>query len=187
MTVSGVLVTALDFVGLWMMFSHHRLARWVQPAPRSRCSTAPPASDIGFADLLIGSVERLGQHVRTGSLDTMMVRPVPAAGAGVRRRVRATPARPDRPGRARLRLGRLVRRLDAVAGRARGRRWWSSGSVIFFCGVRRVLLPPVLDQRRQRVRQRVHLRRQHRHAVPPDRLPARGRQGADVHACRWPS
>lgn len=29
------------------------------------------------ADLLMGSVERLGEHIRTGSLDAMLVRPVP--------------------------------------------------------------------------------------------------------------
>lgn len=33
---------------------------------------------FGTADLLMGSVERIGDHIRTGSLDTMLVRPVPA-------------------------------------------------------------------------------------------------------------
>lgn len=32
---------------------------------------------FGCADLLMGAVERLGVHIRAGSLDTMLVRPVP--------------------------------------------------------------------------------------------------------------
>ena len=31
---------------------------------------------LGFADLVVGNVERLGSRIRTGSLDAMMVRPV---------------------------------------------------------------------------------------------------------------
>ncbi|MEU3018780.1 ABC-2 family transporter protein [Nocardiopsis sp. NPDC007018] len=34
------------------------------------------ASAFGLADLFMGAVERLGQHIRTGSLDAMLVRPV---------------------------------------------------------------------------------------------------------------
>ncbi|WP_028647851.1 ABC transporter permease [Nocardiopsis sp. CNT312] len=34
------------------------------------------ATAFGCADLLMGSVERLGQHIRTGSFDAMLVRPV---------------------------------------------------------------------------------------------------------------
>ncbi|MFE1102340.1 ABC transporter permease [Nocardiopsis alba] len=34
------------------------------------------ASAFGIADLFIGSVERLGRHIRTGSLDAMLIRPV---------------------------------------------------------------------------------------------------------------
>nr|WP_083936342.1 ABC-2 family transporter protein [Nocardiopsis ganjiahuensis] len=32
---------------------------------------------FGTADFLMGSVDRLGDHIRTGSFDTMLVRPVP--------------------------------------------------------------------------------------------------------------
>ncbi|WP_116248301.1 ABC transporter permease [Nocardiopsis sp. FIRDI 009] len=35
------------------------------------------ATAFGCADMLMGSVERLGQHIRTGAFDTMLIRPVP--------------------------------------------------------------------------------------------------------------
>ncbi|WP_051059165.1 ABC transporter permease [Nocardiopsis lucentensis] len=35
------------------------------------------ATAFGCADMLMGSVERLGQHIRTGAFDTMLTRPVP--------------------------------------------------------------------------------------------------------------
>ncbi|GAB3460823.1 ABC transporter permease [Streptomonospora sediminis] len=36
------------------------------------------AMAFSLADLLLGSVERLGEHIRTGAFDVMLVRPVPA-------------------------------------------------------------------------------------------------------------
>ncbi|MEV2278174.1 ABC-2 family transporter protein [Nocardiopsis sp. NPDC049922] len=35
------------------------------------------ATAFGCADMLMGSVERLGRHIRSGAFDTMLVRPVP--------------------------------------------------------------------------------------------------------------
>ena len=54
---------------------------------------------IAFGDLVVGRVERLGQMIRLGRLDTMMTKPVPLLVQVLRRRVRAAPAGPDRPGR----------------------------------------------------------------------------------------
>lgn len=35
------------------------------------------ATAFAWADMILGNVERLGEHIRTGSLDVMLVRPVP--------------------------------------------------------------------------------------------------------------
>lgn len=76
MTVGSALITALDFVGLWLMF-HTIDSLGGFGLPDIGLLYGATGVGIGVADLLIGSVERLGSHVRTGALDTMMVRPVP--------------------------------------------------------------------------------------------------------------
>ena len=76
MTVGGALVTGLDFVGLWLMF-HTIDVLGGFTLPEIGLLYGATGLGIGVADLLIGSVERIGHHVRIGSLDTMMVRPVP--------------------------------------------------------------------------------------------------------------
>ena len=93
---------------------------------RSPCSTARAASGCGVADLLIGSVERIGLHVRTGRLDQMLTRPVPllvqvcADEFSLRRFGRISQA-------VIVFAWRLLRRrLDAVARAGRGARWWSA-------------------------------------------------------------
>lgn len=76
MTVGGALINALEFVGLWLMF--HTIDRLGGFDLREiGLLYGATGVGIGTADLLIGSVERIGQHVRLGTLDTMMVRPVP--------------------------------------------------------------------------------------------------------------
>jgi ABC-2 type transport system permease protein len=68
--------TALDFVSILLMFSHiHRLGGFTLPQIAflyGTCSTS-----FGLADLLMGSMDRLGRRVRDGTLDTLMLRPVP--------------------------------------------------------------------------------------------------------------
>ena len=76
MTIGGGLITALDFVGLWLMF-HTIDALGGFSLTEIGLLYGATGLGIGVADLLIGSVERIGAHVRMGSLDTMMVRPVP--------------------------------------------------------------------------------------------------------------
>ena len=75
MTVGGGLITALDFVGLWLMFrTIHTLGGFT--IAEIGLLYGATGLGIGIADLLIGSVERIGAHVRMGTLDAMMVRPV---------------------------------------------------------------------------------------------------------------
>ena len=76
LTLSSMLITFLDFVGLWLML--HLIgdldgwALW-----EIALLYGASGIGIGVADLLIGSVEQIGQHIRTGTLDAMLVRPVP--------------------------------------------------------------------------------------------------------------
>ena len=63
----------------------------------------------------------------------MMTKPVPLLVQVCADEFTLRRPRPDHPGGGGLRLGGLVRRLDAAAGAGRGRRCWSAGAVIFFC------------------------------------------------------
>jgi len=76
MTVSGFLITGLDFVGLWLMFSH---LTNLGGFSLIEIALLYGASSVGLriADLLIGSVEQIGRHIRTGRLDQMLTKPVP--------------------------------------------------------------------------------------------------------------
>ncbi len=103
----------------------------------------------------------------------------PAADPGLRRRVRAAPALSSGTGRAGPRLGLHLRGLDGLEGAAPGRDA-RRGVGDLHRSLRRAGLHPVLDDRLGRGGQRLHLRRQHRHAVPAHRLPERGAQGADL-------
>jgi ABC-2 type transport system permease protein len=76
LTVSSALITLLDFVGLGLMF--HTVPRLGGFGLREIALLYGASGiGIGVADMLIGSVEQIGVHVRTGTLDTMMTRPVP--------------------------------------------------------------------------------------------------------------
>lgn len=76
MTLSSMVLTGLDFVGIWMMFhTVDALGGFGLRQIGLLYSTTGIA--IGVGDLLIGSVEQLGQKIRTGQLDAMMTKPVP--------------------------------------------------------------------------------------------------------------
>ncbi|HET6855909.1 MAG TPA: ABC transporter permease [Streptomyces sp.] len=77
MTALGnFLATGLDFVGILLMFSHvDRLGGYTLPEVAFLYGTS--ATAFGLADLVMGSMDRLGQRVRDGTLDTLLVRPVP--------------------------------------------------------------------------------------------------------------
>jgi ABC-2 type transport system permease protein len=69
-------VTALDFVAIALMFSRvDALGGWSLPEIAFLYGLSGVA--FGLADLAVGSMERLGQRVRDGTLDTLLVRPAP--------------------------------------------------------------------------------------------------------------
>ncbi|MFB7292884.1 ABC transporter permease [Actinacidiphila glaucinigra] len=68
--------TGLDFLAILLMFSQvDRLGGFSLPEVAFLYGTAGTA--FGLADLALGSMERLGGRVRDGTLDTLLVRPVP--------------------------------------------------------------------------------------------------------------
>lgn len=76
LTFSSTFITLLDFVGLALMFhSIDRLGGF--DLREVALLYGASGLGIGLADLTIGSVEQIGAHIRTGSLDTMLIRPVP--------------------------------------------------------------------------------------------------------------
>ncbi|MEN8650187.1 ABC transporter permease [Streptomyces sp. 21So2-11] len=77
MTALGnFLANGLDFVGILLMFSHvDTLGGYTLPEVAFLYGTS--ATAFGLADLVVGTVNRLGSRVRDGTLDTLLVRPVP--------------------------------------------------------------------------------------------------------------
>ena len=76
LTAGAFVLGGLDFVGIWILFhTVDSLGGFTLP----EIGFLYGASGLGlaFADLLVGRIERLGQMIRLGSLDTMLVRPVP--------------------------------------------------------------------------------------------------------------
>jgi ABC-2 type transport system permease protein len=69
-------VTGFDFVTILLMFSHvDSLGGYSLPEVAFLYGTS--ATAFGVADLVMGSMDRLGLRVRDGTLDTLLVRPVP--------------------------------------------------------------------------------------------------------------
>ncbi|MFJ4706426.1 ABC transporter permease [Streptomyces anulatus] len=77
MTLLGNLaVTAFDFVTILLMFSHvDALGGYALPEVALLYGLS--ATAFGVCDLLLGSMDRVGGRVRDGTLDTLLVRPVP--------------------------------------------------------------------------------------------------------------
>ncbi|MFE4174926.1 ABC transporter permease [Streptomyces sp. NPDC056909] len=68
--------TAFDFVAILLMFAHvDTLGGYSLPEVAFLYGTS--ATAFGLADLLLGSMDRLGRRVRDGTLDTLLLRPVP--------------------------------------------------------------------------------------------------------------
>lgn len=68
--------TAFDFVALLLMFSHvDRLGGYSLGEIAFLYGAA--ATSFGLSDLVMGSMDRLGRRIRDGTLDTLLVRPVP--------------------------------------------------------------------------------------------------------------
>ncbi len=76
LAVGNGLITGLDFVGLWVMFANiDNLGGF--GLREIALLYGASGLGLGIADTLIGSVERIGDYVRTGRLDQMMTKPVP--------------------------------------------------------------------------------------------------------------
>nr|WP_234314803.1 ABC transporter permease [Streptomyces sp. NRRL F-5135] len=68
--------SALDFVAILLMFSHvDTLGGYSLPEVAFLYGTSNTA--FGLTDLALGSMHRLGGRVRDGTLDTLLLRPVP--------------------------------------------------------------------------------------------------------------
>ncbi|HJX88036.1 MAG TPA: ABC transporter permease [Gemmatimonadales bacterium] len=75
-TVGNFVATGFDFVAIMLMFSHvDALGGYSLGEIALLYGTS--ATAFGLADLLLGSMDRLGRRVRDGTLDTLLVRPVP--------------------------------------------------------------------------------------------------------------
>lgn len=68
-------VTALDLIAILIMFAHTpRLGGFSLPEVMFLYGTSGVA--IAVADVTLGTIERLGDHIREGTLDTLLLRPV---------------------------------------------------------------------------------------------------------------
>ncbi|MFB7776436.1 ABC transporter permease [Streptomyces bauhiniae] len=75
-TLGNFAATFFDFVAIMLMFSRvDSLGGWSLPEVAFLYGLSAVA--FGMADLLIGSMDRLGRRVRDGTLDTLLVRPAP--------------------------------------------------------------------------------------------------------------
>ncbi|MFE6908260.1 ABC transporter permease [Streptomyces erythrochromogenes] len=75
-TLGNAAITLLDFVAISIMFSHVDVLGGFT-LPEVALLYGSCSASLGLADLLLGNTDRIGLRVRDGSLDTMLVRPVP--------------------------------------------------------------------------------------------------------------
>ncbi|TRV81624.1 transporter [Streptomyces sp. 130] len=74
--VGNFTATAFDFVTIMLMFAHVD-ALGGYSLQEIALLYGASGTAFGLADLLMGSMDRLGRRVRDGTLDTLLVRPVP--------------------------------------------------------------------------------------------------------------
>ncbi len=77
MTIGQFLITGLDFVAILVMFSNVDSLGGFSLAEIAFLYGGS-ALCLGCADLVLGNIERLGQRIRMGTFDVMLVRPVSA-------------------------------------------------------------------------------------------------------------
>ncbi|WP_190112059.1 ABC transporter permease [Streptomyces cinnamoneus] len=76
MALGNFAATALDFVGIAIMFTHtDTLGGFTLPEVALLYGTT--STSFGLADLALGTMDRVGRRVRDGTMDTLLVRPVP--------------------------------------------------------------------------------------------------------------
>ncbi|MFJ1705697.1 ABC transporter permease [Kitasatospora sp. NPDC088346] len=77
MLLASTATNSLDFVVLVLMFRHtDTLGGWTLPELAFLYGTSGLA--LGTANLLVGSIDALGQRIRAGTLDIVLIRPAPA-------------------------------------------------------------------------------------------------------------
>jgi ABC-2 type transport system permease protein len=77
MLLTGILITGTDFAAVLLMFSHIKSFGGFDLAEMALLyGTA--SMTLGLADLVTGSIERIGSRIRSGDLDVWLVRPAPA-------------------------------------------------------------------------------------------------------------
>jgi viologen exporter family transport system permease protein len=75
MTAASLVITGIDFVAILVMFSNVDVLGGFGLGQIAFLYGATSVC-LGLGDLTVGNVERLGRHVRLGTFDAMMVRPV---------------------------------------------------------------------------------------------------------------
>ncbi|MEU1126755.1 ABC transporter permease [Streptomyces sp. NPDC005899] len=75
-TLGNFVATAFDFVAIMLMFTHVDMLGGFT-LPEIALLYGASATAFGLSDLVLGSMDRLGRRVRDGTLDTLLVRPVP--------------------------------------------------------------------------------------------------------------
>ncbi|NXY99530.1 ABC-2 family transporter protein [Streptomyces sp. BR123] len=122
-TVGNAAITLLDFVAIFLMFSHvDALGGFT--LPEIALLYGASSASLGLADLLLGTLERIGLRIRDGSLDTMLVRPVPVLAQAAADRF------------ALRRLGRVVQGLGVMG--------WAVAVLDVEWTLAKVLLLPVM-------------------------------------------
>ncbi|MER8185502.1 ABC-2 family transporter protein [Kitasatospora sp. NPDC094015] len=77
MLCANTATNSLDFVVLVLMFRHtDTLGGWTLPELAFLYGTSGIA--LGMANLMVGSIDALGQRIRAGTLDIVLIRPAPA-------------------------------------------------------------------------------------------------------------
>ncbi|MGK5552224.1 ABC transporter permease [Actinomadura kijaniata] len=75
LAVGTALVAALDLAGILLLFAHApRIAGFTVTEVMFLYGSS--ATSFALSDVVLGTSERLGRHIREGTLDTMLVRPV---------------------------------------------------------------------------------------------------------------
>ncbi|MFE0601274.1 ABC transporter permease [Streptomyces sp. NPDC058892] len=122
-TLGNAAITMLDFAAISIMFSHVDVLGGFT-LPEIALLYGSCSASLGLADLLLGSTDRIGARIRDGSLDTMLVRPVPLLAQVAADRF------------ALRRLGRIAQGLGVLG--------WALSSLDVDWTVGKVLLMPVM-------------------------------------------
>jgi ABC-2 type transport system permease protein len=75
--LTGILITGTDFAAVFLMFSHIKSFGGFSLGEMA-ILYGTASMTLGLANLLTGSLDRVGQHIRSGELDVWLVRPTPA-------------------------------------------------------------------------------------------------------------